>query len=106
MLCPLHSAGWETEDRRRKTEDRRSRSPVSGRRSSTSRPRSPVLQSRSAFHRPLHLQECFKGLGYNEGALPVSERASKEVLSLPVFPELTEKEQIFVAQGIRAFIEG
>ncbi|MCK4600224.1 DegT/DnrJ/EryC1/StrS aminotransferase family protein, partial [Candidatus Bipolaricaulota bacterium] len=64
------------------------------------------LQSRSAFHRPLHLQECFKGLGYNEGALPVSERASKEVLSLPVFPELTEKEQIFVAQGIRAFIEG
>lgn len=89
MLCPLHSAGWETEDGR----------PVS-------RPRSPVLQSRSAFHRPLHLQECFKGLGYNEGALPVSERASKEVLSLPVFPELTEKEQIFVAQGIRAFIEG
>jgi len=58
------------------------------------------------YPRLLHLQECFKGLGYNEGALPVSERASKEVLSLPVFPELTEKEQIFVAQGIRAFIEG
>jgi len=55
---------------------------------------------------PLHLQECFKELGYNGGALPVSERASKEVLSLPVFPELTEKEQLHVAQGIRAFFEG
>jgi len=54
---------------------------------------------------PLHLQECFKGLGYNEGALPVSERASQEVLSLPVFPELTVEEQDFVVRAISLFVE-
>jgi len=68
--------------------------------------REPSPYLREQARRCFPLQECFKGLGYNEGALPVSERASKEVLSLPAFPELTEKEQIFVAQGIRAFIEG
>ena len=50
---------------------------------------------------PLHLQECFKELGYNEGALPVSERGSKEVLSLPVFPELAEEQQDYVVKQIR-----
>ena len=54
---------------------------------------------------PLHLQECFQHLGYREGSLPVSERASREVLSLPMFPELTEEEQKQVAQAIRTFIE-
>jgi len=52
------------------------------------------------------LQECFKGLGYNEGALPVFERVSKEVLSLPVFPELREEKQEYVVQEILAFFEG
>jgi len=54
---------------------------------------------------PLHLQECFSGLGYTEGDLPESERASKEVLSLPVFPELREEEQEYVLKQIRKFIE-
>ena len=54
---------------------------------------------------PLHLQECFENLGCKEGELPVSEKASREVLSLPVFPELTEEEQQSVVKAIKAFME-
>jgi dTDP-4-amino-4,6-dideoxygalactose transaminase len=53
---------------------------------------------------PLHLQPCFRHLGYKEGDLPESERASREVLSLPMFPELTEEEQDYVVHSIRAFL--
>ena len=52
---------------------------------------------------PLHLQRCFKDLGYSKGDLPVSEKASREVLALPIYPELRRKEQAYVVASIAAF---
>lgn len=52
---------------------------------------------------PLHLQQCFAYLGYKAGAFPESERASKEVLSLPVYPELTSAQQDEVIEAVRTF---
>ena len=53
---------------------------------------------------PLHLQECFVDLGHHEGDLPESERAAREVLALPVFPEMTDDEVERVAEGVLASI--
>lgn len=55
---------------------------------------------------PLHLQECFAYLGHAEGDFPVAERACREVLSLPVYPELTEARLERVAAVIREFFRG
>jgi dTDP-4-amino-4,6-dideoxygalactose transaminase len=52
---------------------------------------------------PLHLQPCFAYLGYKEGQLPESERAAKEVLSLPIFPELTRAQLDEVASAVQSF---
>lgn len=52
---------------------------------------------------PLHLQPCFEYLGYSEGAFPVSERAAKEVISLPIYPELTTAQLDEVINAVREF---
>jgi dTDP-4-amino-4,6-dideoxygalactose transaminase len=51
----------------------------------------------------LHLQPAFHYLGYQVGSLPVAEKASREVLSLPVFPELKDSQQDLVVQSVAVF---
>jgi dTDP-4-amino-4,6-dideoxygalactose transaminase len=51
---------------------------------------------------PLHLQDCFHYLGYTEGDFPVAEKAAKEVLALPIYPELTDQMREWVADSVLA----
>ncbi len=52
---------------------------------------------------PLHLQPAYKYLGYKEGDFPVAEKLAKEVLSLPMYPEITEEQIHFITDKIKEF---
>jgi len=55
---------------------------------------------------PLHLQEAYRHLGLGRGAFPVAERAAHEVLSLPMFPEITPHQIDYVCETVAEFFQG
>ena len=54
---------------------------------------------------PLHLQECFKDLGYKKGDFPISEESAGAVLSLPIYPELDTEQKDYIVEKIREFCQ-
>src|SRR3989344_765175 len=62
---------------------------------------------KTGVHYPLslHLQPALKYLGYNEGEFPDSERISKRILSLPMYPELSNEEVVFITDKIKEFFK-
>ncbi len=55
---------------------------------------------------PVHRQECYESLGWPEGSLPQTELACREILNLPIYPELTADEQVRVVQSIQSYFHG
>jgi dTDP-4-amino-4,6-dideoxygalactose transaminase len=53
---------------------------------------------------PLHLQKAYASLGYRAGDFPVAERTASEIVSLPMFPQLTGDQQARVVAGMMAFL--
>jgi dTDP-4-amino-4,6-dideoxygalactose transaminase len=55
---------------------------------------------------PLHLQSAYKRLGHAKGDFPVAEKQAEEILSLPMFPELTEEQMAYVADQVKTCVKG
>ncbi|WP_299186441.1 DegT/DnrJ/EryC1/StrS aminotransferase family protein [uncultured Aquimarina sp.] len=56
------------------------------------------------YPKPLHLQECFSYLGYKEGDFPISEKVSKEIMSLPMNPYLTDQEIEYITMELKELL--
>ena len=58
------------------------------------------------YPEPAHLAPAYRHLGYGEGSFPLTESIAAEVLSLPIFPGMTQAQQDEVAEAVRAYFRG
>jgi dTDP-4-amino-4,6-dideoxygalactose transaminase len=63
------------------------------------------IESRTYYPVPLHLQECFRYLGYKAGDLPQSEKLSQDSFAIPVYPELTREEKEYISGTVKNFFD-
>lgn len=63
------------------------------------------IQSRPYYPTPLHLQLAFRYLGYKKGNFPETEKAAKEILSIPIYPDLSQKEIKHITEQIKRFFK-
>lgn len=66
--------------------------------------RSKGIDSRVYYPVPLHLQKCFKYLGYKNGDFPEAEKAAVQTLAIPIYPDLTKEEMDYIAGSIKEFL--
>ncbi|TAN62341.1 DegT/DnrJ/EryC1/StrS family aminotransferase [bacterium] len=66
--------------------------------------RSKGIDARIYYPVPLHLQQCFKYLGYKRGDFPEAEKASSQTLAIPVYPDLTKDEMDYIIASIKEFL--
>ena len=64
------------------------------------------IDSRVFYPVPLHLQKCFKYLGYKTGDFPQAEKAAKQTFTLPIYPDLTGEEKDYIIQSLKEFMHG
>jgi dTDP-4-amino-4,6-dideoxygalactose transaminase len=55
------------------------------------------------YPKPLHTQPVYKGLGYEEGDFPVAEQTCREIINLPIYPELTDDQVEYVIETLNSF---
>jgi dTDP-4-amino-4,6-dideoxygalactose transaminase len=61
------------------------------------------IQTALHYPLPLHLQKAYNYLNYHNGDFPVAEKTCKEILSLPMYPEMTEEQIVYVTDSIKSF---
>ena len=63
------------------------------------------IDSRLFYPLPLHLQKCFRYLGYKTGDFPQAEKAAKHIFTLPIYPELSRQEEDYIIASLKDLIK-